>query len=171
MFDGIYHLLFVTTCIDDRARLSRTAKVIESSVTDRRMKVFLEAVSADTMERECDWISYVAMSLTYVPPTYWKDEQRKIFENSLKAMPSEFKRLAGIHFAKVSNSFINLSCYVAMTHADGSKHHNVVSPNAKQKEKIHGIADMEVREMMKQGLATNDVGALIAVLSFKAETS
>lgn len=169
MLDDLCGILFESTGIGDRGKISRAAKAMEPSVADQRMKVFLAALSADTLEHRNDWINYVAMSLTDVPPADWKDEQRTLFENQLRQASAKFKRLAGIHFAKVSDSFTKPSYQVTVTHADGSEHHSVVSLSPKQKEKIQKIAARVRKEMKEKGFTESDVGALIAVLSSESE--
>ena len=56
MLEGIESTLFDVTGIDERDKLSKTAKSIKQGVTDQDMKVFLEALSADTLEHRDDWI-------------------------------------------------------------------------------------------------------------------
>ena len=163
----IKELLFASTGIDDRKKLSETASVMASSVSDQKMKVFLTAVSSDVLEKDEDWINYVALSLTDVPMISWKDDERDMFENSLEAVSGKFKRLASIHFANVSKNFIKPSYQVTVTHADGSEHHNVVSLRPDQKKKIDDIAIKTIRDMKKQGLDKKDIHALIAALSSK----
>ncbi len=90
------------------------------------MKVFLTALSSDVLEKDEDWINYVALSLTDVPMISWKDGDHKIFENNLVAISHKFRRLASMHFADVSDNFVKPSYQVAVTHADGSGHYNGV---------------------------------------------
>ena len=165
IFDDICQLLFDGTGIDDRTNLSKAAKKMEPDVTDQKMKVFLAAISADTLERRDDWINYVAMSLTDIPPTDWKDEHRDMFESNLHVMSAKFKRLAGIHFSAISGSFIKPSYQVTVTHADGSEHHNVVSLRPGQKAKIKKLADKILKDMKTKGFTNKDLDALIAMLS------
>ncbi len=166
--DDMCNLLFDSTGIDDRINLSKAAKVMESSVTDQKMKMFLAAVSADTLERKEDWINYVAMSLTNMPPADWKDEQRDMFENSLSAISAKFNRLAEIHFGDISDNFVKPSYQVTVTYADGHEHYNVVSLRPEQKKKVEKIAAKILRDMKKAGLTDKDLNGLIAVLSSKS---
>ncbi len=165
MTQDIKELLFDSTGIDDRTKLSKTASVMLKDVTDQKMKVFLTALSSDVLERNEDWINYVALSLTDVPPMSWKDDQREIFENNLVAVSSKFKRLAAIHFENISENFVKPSYQVTVTHADGSKHHNVVSLKPKQKEEMKIIAKDVIKIMKKKGFTNKDMSALIAILS------
>ncbi len=165
MIDDIKKLLFDATGIDDRKKLSKTASVMLQNVTDQKMKIFLTAVATDALERDEDWINYVALSLTDVPPMSWKDDQRDMFENNLILMSKKFKILASLQFANVSKNFIKPSYQVTVTHADGSEHHNVVSIKPAQKKKLETIANKIMKDMKKKGFKDKDVGALIALLS------
>lgn len=163
----IKELLFASTGIDDRKKLSETASVVLSSVSDQKMKVFLTAVNSDILEKDEDWINYVALSLTDTPMISWKDDDREMFENNLISVSTKFKRLASIHFAKVSKNFVKPSYQVTVTNADGTEHHNVVSLRPEQRKKINDIAIKVIKEMQKQGLVEKDIHALIAALSSK----
>ncbi len=166
--EDVKRLLLASTGIDDRNKLSRTASVMLQSVSDQRMKVFLTALSSDVLERDEDWINYVALSLTDVPMISWKDGDREMFENNLVAMSSKFKRLASIHFADVADNFVKPSYQVTVTHADGSEHHNVVSLRPEQKKAMKIIAQDVVKMIKKKGFKDKDMSALIAILSSKA---
>ncbi len=163
----IQKLLLDATGIDNREKISKTASVMLKSVSDQKMKVFLNAVSADVLEKDDDWIKYVSLSLTDVPPADWKDDQREMFENNLAAISGKFKRLTSIHFADISDNFVKPSYQVTVTHADGSEHHNVVSIRAEQKIKMENIAGKILQDMKKEKLTKKDLGALVAILSTK----
>ena len=169
VLEEIATLLFDATGINKRSKLSRAARTMEPNVSDQGMKVFLGALSADMLENTDDWIKYVAMSLTDIPPDDWKDDHRYMFENNLREMSSKFKRLAGIHFAAVSGNFAKPSYQVTVTHADGSEHHNVVSLNPEQKIRLEKIAALVKKEMKKEDLTKKDFAALIAMLGLELE--
>ena len=168
MTQDIKKLLFDSTGIDDRKKLSDTASEMLQSVTDQKMKVFLTALSSNVLEREEDWINYVALSLTDVPPMSWKDENREMFENNLRFISAKFNRIVGIHFADVSDNFVKPSYQVTVTHADGKEYHNVVSLRPEQKVKLQKIAKNIVHDMKKRGFTDRDLSALIAILSSKS---
>ena len=161
----IADVLFETTGIDGRTKISAAARAMEPDVSDRDMKIFLGALSADILEQQEDWIKYVAMSLTDVPPDDWKDDHREMFENSLRAISRRFKRLAGIHFVDVSGSFVKPSYQVTVTRADGSERHDVVSLRPEKEKRIKAVVELVKKEMEKRGLDDSDVGALLAILS------
>ena len=163
----IKELLFVSTGIDDRKKLSDVASVMLSSVSDQKMKVFLTAVNSDVLEKDEDWINYVALSLTDTPMISWKDNDREMFENNLIGMSYKFKRLASMHFRNVSKNFVKPSYQVTVTNVDGREYHTVVSLRPEHKKKMELIAEKTLKEMKKQGLAENDINALIATLSSK----
>ncbi len=163
----IKKMLFDSTGIDNRAKLSKAASVMLQSITDQKMKVFLTALSSDVLERDEDWINYVALSLTEVSPISWTDDQRAMFENNLMSISGKFKRLASIHFANISNNFVKPSYQVTVTHADGSEHHTVVSLRPEQKKKMEKLVVKILKDMKKSGLTDKDLNALIATLSSK----
>ncbi len=165
--EDIKELLLVSTGIDERNKLSKTASVMLQSVSDQKMKVFLTALSSDVLEKDEDWINYVALSLTDVPMMSWKDDDRKMFKNNLIEMSRKFKRLASIHFSDISDNFVKPSYQVTVTHADGREHHNVVSLRPKQKEEMQIIVQDIIKMIKKKGFKDKDMSALIAILSSK----
>ena len=165
----IKSMLLSSTGIDDRPKISKTASVMLQSVSDQKMKVFLTALSSDVLERDEDWINYVALSLTDVPMISWKDSDREMFENNLIAMAHKFKHLASIHFAEIADNFVKPSYQVTVTHADGSEHHSIVSLRPEQRKKIEKIASKIKQDMKKKGFTDKDLGALIAMLSSESQ--
>ena len=164
MLDEIETLLFDATGISERDKLSKAAAVMKPKVADHDTKVFLEALSADTLERRDDWIKYVAMSLTATPPDNWNDDHRDMFENNLHAVSAKFKRLAKIHFAKVSDNFPTSPYMVTITREDGSEQHDVISLTPEQESKIQVIVALVKKEMSRGGMGKGDISALVAAL-------
>ena len=170
--DMLYNMkktLFDVTGIENREKLSKAANTMLQSVTDHKMKVFLTAVSADTIDRDEDWISYVALSLTDVPPMSWNDDQLELFENNLTEMSGKFNRLASIHFADVSDNLVKPSYQVTVTHADGAEHHKLVSLRPEQKKKLMDVKKIILKEMKRKGFADKDIDALVAILSSQSK--
>ena len=169
MTEDIKKLLLDSTGIENREKLSKIASKMLQSVTDHKMKMFLTAVTSDALERDEDWINYVALSLTDVPPLSWKDDQREMFENNLIEISKKFQRLASVHFADISDNFVKPSYQITVTNSDGSEHHNVVSLKPKQKKKIESIAQKILQDMKKKGFTNQDLSALIAILSSRSQ--
>ena len=135
------------------------------SVLDHDMKVFLNAVANDALERDRDWIAYVALTLTGVPPPNWSDEQRALFTNRLKDTSARFARLSSMHFAEVSSSYGQPACMVTVTHADGREDSAVVSLPEAERRRIREIADRAVEDMRAGGPpGDDDLRALVAEL-------
>ena len=169
MIADIKEMLFASTGIHDRKKLSKTASVMLKSVTDQKMKIFLTALTTDTLERDEDWINYVALSLTNIPPMSWKDDDRELFENNLMEISNKFKRLASIHFANISENFANPSYQVIVTHADGRERHNIVSLRPEQKKRLESMANEIIRNMKKKEFSSKDIlSSLVAILSSKS---
>jgi energy-coupling factor transporter ATP-binding protein EcfA2 len=161
----IKELLFTATGINNREKLSNSASVMLQSVSDQKMKVFLNAIASDMLEHDDDWIKYVALSLTDIPPADWKDEQREMFENNLTDISSKFKRLASIHFPNISDNFIKPSYQVTITDANGHEQRSIVSLKPEQKKKMEEIAKKTMQDLKKKGFKNKDIGSLIAILS------
>lgn len=165
MLGEIESLLFDMTGISERSKLSDAAKSMKRAVTDQNINVFLEALSADALERRDDWIKYVAMSLTDTPPDNWNDDHRAMFENRLYATSSTFTRLAGMHFSAVSDNFSKQSSLITITHADGSEYHNIISSTPEQQKKTQSVIRLIKKELGKNKMDKNYVGALIQFLT------
>ncbi len=162
------HLLHLTG-IEDREKLSNTASALLQNVTDQKMKVFLTAVSSDTLERDEDWINYIALSLTDVPIGSWNDNHHELFDNNLIEISQKFKRLTSLYFVNVSDNFVKPSYQVTITHADGTEHHSVVSLQPEQKKKVESMTHKIMGEMKRNKFTDNDIKALIAILSSKSQ--
>ena len=161
-------LLFDATGTENRAKLSEASRIMLSSVTDEKMRKFLVAVSTDALERNEDWINYVAMSITDSPMINWTDRERDMFENNLKEISAKFQNLASIHFAKASQNFVKPSYQLTLTHANGHENKNVISVRPEQQKKIEKVIKALDQEMKRHGLGKKDINALIAILSSKA---
>lgn len=166
LLDGLIRTLLKSTSIRTRKNLADAARAVAPSVLDHDMKVFLTAVANDALERDRDWISYVALTLTGVPPANWSDEQRALFTNRLKDASARFARLSSMHFAEVSGSYSQHACMVTVTHADGREDSAVVSIPEPERRRVREIADRAVEEMRAGGRAGGDADlrALVAEL-------
>ena len=169
MFEEISQQLFAATGIEGRQKLSEAAKTIQPHVTDQKMKVFLGALSADVLEKDEDWINYIAMSLTDVPPTDWKDDQRTMFENNLREFSSRFRRMASLHFSDISGSFGDDSYQITMTRSDGNEHHSIVSLEPEKKKKLDELVLKIKEEMKASGFTDQELSILDAVLGKKPD--
>ena len=166
LLDGLIRTLLRSTSIRTRRRLADAARAVAPSVLDHDMKVFLTAVANDALESDRDWISYVALTLTGVPPANWSDEQRALFTNRLKDVSARFARLSAMRFAEVSGSYSQPACMVTVTHADGREDSAVVSLPEPERRRVREIADRAVEEMRAGGRAAGDADlrALVAEL-------
>ena len=163
--DDIINMLYASTGIPDRKKLSNSAKTMLNSVTDKTMNTFLTAISTDALEDDYDWIKYVALNLTDIPPADWRDEERMMFENRLKEISTQFSRLASIHFANIVDNLAKPSHQITITRADGSEDHKLISLQPDQKKKVEKQAKSIIRSIKKKGFTKNDRDALIVMLS------
>ena len=164
MFEEISQQLFAATGIEGRQKLSEAARTIQPHVTDQKMKIFLGALSADMLEKDEDWINYIAMSLTDVPPSDWKDDQRTMFENNLCEFSSRFRRMASLHFSDVSGSFGDGSYQVTVTKDDGNEYHNIISLKPEKKKKLDEMIQKIREEMRESGFTDHEMSILDIIL-------
>lgn len=152
----------------DRKNLSKAAGALLPHIADQRTRTFLTALAGDTLKDD-EWIKYVAMCLTDVPPADWTDGDRRAFKGSLADMHDRFAQLVALHFPDVSGMYEEPSFQVTVVHKDGRMERNVVSAPRKQKKAMEGIADKVVRDMSGRGFSAKDLRALAALLIQKSE--
>ena len=127
--------LFETTNTADRTGLAKIASEIMPHVTDHSMKVFLGAVSADIPD-DAEWMKYVGLVLTDVPPADWNDEDVTMFNNKLDEISARFKRLISLKFSKVAKNLAGPSVMVLRIHPDGHEEYKVLPAGDKRAAKI-----------------------------------
>lgn len=160
-------LLLVTTEMDDRKKLSNTASIVLKSVSDQKMKVFLTALTADALERDEDWINYVALSITNKLMLDWSDDQKLLFENSLTDIANSFKRLAGIHFSTILSNLRKPSYQVIVTKTDGTEHRNIVSLKPEREKELENFTSKVLLDMKKNGFTQKDLSVFMALFISK----
>ena len=127
--------LFETTNTADRTGLAKIAMEILPHVTDHSMKVFLGAVSTDIPD-DMEWMKYVGLVLTDVPPADWNDENVVMFNNKLDEISVRFKRLISLKFSKVAKNLAGPSVMVLRIHPDGREEYKVLPLGDKRAAKI-----------------------------------
>ena len=152
----------------DRDKLSKSAAALLEHAADRRTRAFLTALAADTLKDD-EWIKYVAMCLTEVPPADWTDGDRRAFKENLVDMRDRFTQLGALHFADVSGMYARPSFQVTVVHRDGRTERDVVSMPAQQKKTMERVADKVARDMKGGGFSPKDLRALAALLIHKSE--
>jgi len=163
MLANLKNTLFEYTGIKTRDKLSSAASAIMPHVQNKEMEVFLTAVSNDMLDDD-DWIKYVALTVTGVPPADWTDDQRKMFGNRLQDTASRFRRLASMYFDKVSDSFQKPTYRVTVTQADGGEKSRLLSVSPDHRMKLQKIADKTIRDMKKKKFTDGDIDVLAAML-------
>ena len=123
--------LFAATDTTDRAGLARIASEILPHISDHPMKVFLGAVSADIPD-DMEWMKYVGLSLTDVPPTDWSDEDVTMFGNKLDEISARFRRLVALKFSKVAKDLAGPSVMVLRIQPDGHEEYKVLPVDDKR---------------------------------------
>ncbi len=165
MLGGLVKDVLKSTLMSTRKKLSRAAAVVAPHVLDREMKVFLTAVSNDVLESNEDWIKYVALTLTGMPPSEWSDEQRVLFTNKLRDISARFSRLASMHLAEVSDAYDHPAYRVTVTRPDGGEENAIVALPPDKAPHVKRAADRAIRDLQARGLAGDGVKALLAELS------
>ena len=127
--------LFGATSTADRAGLARIASELLPHVSDHSMKVFLGAVSADIPDDK-EWIKYVGLILTDVPPADWNDENVTMFGNKMDEISARFRRLVALKFSKVAKDLAGPSIMVTKIHPDGHEEYKVIPADDKRAAKI-----------------------------------
>ena len=127
--------LFEATGTADRAGLARIASELLPHVSDHSMKVFLGALSADIPD-DVEWIKYVGLTLTDVPPTDWNDENVVMFGNKLDEISATFRRLVALRFSKVAKDLAGPSVMVLRIHPDGREEYRVLPAGDRRAAKI-----------------------------------
>ena len=127
--------LFETTNTADRTGLAKIASEILPHVTDQSMKVFLGAISTDIPD-DMEWMKYVGLVLTDVPPADWNDEDVAMFNNKLDEISARFKRLISLKFSKVAKNLAGPSVMVLRIHPDGREEYKVLPAGDKRAAKI-----------------------------------
>lgn len=160
-------ILLDHTGVDSRADLSLAASVLLNNVTDQQMKGFLTAAAADVLEKDEDWMKYIAMSLTNVPPDNWKDEERKMFENKLAEVSETFKRLSSMNFVKARGLFSMPSYQVTITHADGREIYDIMTLEPARRMRMKAKAKRIIKDMKKNGFTKKEIGSFISMLHYE----
>ena len=107
--------------VDGVGEAAGRAVALKPYVADKDIQPFVTALAADLDDEE-SWISYVAMTLSGLPPTGWRDEHRRIFENKLHEMAGRFRRLAALRFSEAGDD----AFLVTVTKPDGTEDYTVV---------------------------------------------
>ena len=71
------------------------AEDVADKVIDPRVRALIAALTAGH-DRESDWLEYVGMQVTGVPPQSWKDEDRRRFFGVLHEIGATFRRVEAL---------------------------------------------------------------------------
>ena len=113
MINDLVLELLEASGIDDKATLVSVAADLKDQITmDPKMLGILSAISVGTLD-DSDWITYVAMVLTDVPPTDWTDQDRLRFSTNLMEFAKKFKRITATHIEKLKSD--NMLHRIAIT--------------------------------------------------------
>ena len=153
---------------DGRKQLSKSASVLLPHVSDQRTKSFLNALVADTLE-DADWIKYVAMCLTDVPPADWSDGDRRAFKEGLRDMADRFADLSALHFTDMRGIHKDAAFRVTIAHTDGSVHRGVISTTTTKKKSLDKIVSKILSSVEGENLSDNDLRTLAALLINRAK--
>ena len=118
---------------------AETASNLDKFVADKDMKPLLVALAADLGDKS-GWIEYVAMTLTDIPPSNWKDWHLEMFENKLYEMAGRFRRLAALRFSKGDNVLL-----LTVTRPDGTEDYTVLDSNAGSQEITNAFKDITIK--------------------------
>ena len=132
----------------DIKEASKKAAALDKFVADKDMKPFLTALAADLGDDD-GWIGYVAMTLTGVPPSDWKDGHFNLFENKLYEMAGRFRKLDALRFGQDDDAFL-----VTVTKPDGTEEHTVITDKPRMQyrlqELINTLEDIKMKLNSKE---------------------
>lgn len=137
-----------------------------NGVSDRQARAFLGALATDALERD-GWTKYVATTLADTPPEDWADEDGKMFHARLKGAPAKSRRLAGLHFAQVSESFAKRPGKFTAAYADGREHGCVVPADSNKRKRAEKIAD-KLDSELGDGTLDVSLGVILSVLRVRS---
>ena len=134
MINDLVLELLAASGIDDKATLVSVAADLKDQITmDPKMLGILNAISVGGLD-DSDWITYIAMVLTDVPPTDWTDQDRLRFSTNLTEFAEKFKRITATHISKLkSDSMLHR---IAITKNTGEEYVNLIQFDEKQGSKF-----------------------------------
>ncbi len=101
--DLVIELLDVSGIGKKEDLVSVAANLKNQIKMDPKMLGILNAISVGDLD-DSDWITYIAMVLTDVPPTDWTDQDKLQFSTNLAEFAAKFKRILAIHVDKIKKS-------------------------------------------------------------------
>lgn len=162
MLEDIRSSLFAETGVDGRKKISAAASAMMDGVSDQQTKVFLSALAADALEHD-EWTKYVAMTLADAPPGDWTDADRKMFDARLKETSAKFRRLAGLHFDQVVESFAKPSGKFTATYTDGREYECIVPVDSGKRKRVEELI-AKLNSELGDGTLDDNLGVILSVL-------
>ena len=121
--------------IDNKVDLVSAATDLKDQITmDPKILGVLNAISVGGLD-DSDWITYIAMVLTDVPPTDWTDQDRLKFSTNLAEFAEKFKRIAALHIKKIKKSD-NMLHRITITKNTGEEYVSLIQFDEKQGSKF-----------------------------------
>ena len=134
MLDELITELLTVSGIDNKKSIVSTATDLKDQITmDPKMLGILNSISVGDLD-DSEWITYIAMVLTDVPPTDWTDQDRLKFSTNLSEFASKFKRITAMHINKIKTD--STLYRITITKNTGDEYVNLIQLDKKQESKL-----------------------------------
>jgi len=141
-----------------RDSLAKRAEDLMIKVSDLEMKAFCFRLMENTMP-EAEWIESLGSLIASTPPSRWKDDDEKVFEERLKAAVMKFRRVESVNFSGLDGTKSKSAVRISITQRDGSEIEDVVYLSPSEEE------DAMTLESKLKALETKNPRVMLAALS------
>lgn len=141
-----------------RDALAQRAENLIIKVSDLDLKAFCFRLMENTMP-EAEWIESLGSLIASTPPSRWKDEEEKVFQERLNAAIVKFRRVEAINFSKFEGNKSKSAVRIAITQRDGTEIENVVYLSPGEEE------DAVLLEARLKALEAKNPRVMLAALS------
>jgi len=136
---------------DFREDLRIRAQQIKEQITDQNVATFAVALSAD-IPGDDEWIEYVAMSVSGLPPGQWTDANRKQFFVTLHEVSGTFRRVEALNADLLEHAGACDPIRVTLTRLDGTEDAKLVWVDEVRRKALENI----LREALSKARAQVD---------------
>jgi hypothetical protein len=121
-----------------RKALAERAEHIVLGVTEPKLRALCLRLMDDNLP-ESDWLESLGSFLALKPPAKWHDAEEDAFAQELSALAARFHRVESITFTNGKPAKNALGIRLAVTHANGAEHEQVVHFTTDEEQEMRGI--------------------------------
>ena len=165
MLNDIISELLTACGVNNKAEFVSVATDLKDQITmDPKMQGILNAISVGNLD-DSDWITYIAMVITDVPPTDWTDQDRLRFNTNLTEFAKKFKRVSALHIEKI-RKLDRILQRITITQNTGKEYASLIQFNEKQGSKFKSDVCNLIKKVKKVKTikTTNDAVELILAM-------